>query len=77
MKYIHLELSNLIGLFERTVVQIYILYIYIWTPTRLHYPAHLRARVKTFAVDPHLSEPQLSDFPDYPNANCKRSNEIH
>ena len=24
MKYIHLELSNLIGLFERTMVQIYI-----------------------------------------------------
>ena len=27
-------------------------------------------------VDPHLSEPQLSDFPDYLNANFKRSNEI-
>ena len=42
MKYIHLELSNLIGLFERTMVQIY---IYTRTPTRLHYPARLRARV--------------------------------
>ena len=28
-------------------------------------------------VDPHLSEPQLSDFPDYPNTNFMRSNEIH
>ena len=28
-------------------------------------------------VDPHLSEPQLSDFPDYPNAKFMTSNEIH
>ena len=27
---------------------------------------------KSMYVDPHLSEPQLSDFPDYPNRDLMR-----
>ena len=43
MKYIHLELSNLIGRFERTMVQIYI-YIYMDTTTDHFTPLALRVR---------------------------------
>ena len=44
---------------------------------RFHKLLPARASEQGSTVDPHLTEPQFSDFPDYPNANFKRSNEIH